>query len=205
VFADTISKVARRTRLLALNAAIEAARAEEHGEGFAAVADQVRTLAGEAAESARDATHVVSEIQAGIKAVAVAMSKGESQVRDVGSVAEEAKTALDSIEQGAVKAAELVTATTESSQAQAQRLSGLAERLSRVADISSTSSSGASSAARAMASQIAAMESLTHTGQQLADLAERLQASIARFSVMQPEYHTAEHGALRRTSGAHEA
>jgi methyl-accepting chemotaxis protein len=126
-------------------------------------------------------------------------------VRDVGSVAEEAKTALDSIEEGAVKAAELVSATTESSQAQARRLSGLAERLSRVADISSTSSTGASSAARAMGAQIAAMESLTHTGQQLADLAERLQASIARFSVIQPEYHTAEHGAARRPSGAHEA
>ena len=205
MFADTISKVARRTRLLALNAAIEAARAEEHGEGFAAVADQVRSLAGEAAESAREATHVVSEIQAGIRAVATAMSRGESQVRDVGTVAEEAKTALDSIEQGAVKAAELVTATTESSQAQAQRMSGLAERLTRVADISSTSSSGASSAAQAMASQIGAMESLTQSGQQLAELAERLQASIARFSVMQPEYHTTEHETQRRPSGAQEA
>lgn len=204
VFADTISKVARRTRLLGLNAAIEAARAEQHGEGFAAVADQVRTLAGEAAESAREATHVVSEIQAGIRAVASAMSRGESQVRDVGTVAEEAKTALDSIEQGAVKAAELVSATTQGSQAQAQRMSGLAQRLSRVADISHTSSSGASSAARAMAAQIAAMEGLTQTGQQLADLADRLQASIARFSVMPPEYATKEHVSVQRPSGAHQ-
>jgi methyl-accepting chemotaxis protein len=204
-FADTISKIARRTRLLALNAAIEAARAEEHGEGFAAVADQVRALAGEAAESAREATHVISEIQSGIAAVATAMSTGESHVRDVGDVADEARAALDAIQQGAVKAADLVTATTQSSQAQATRMSGLAERLSRVADISSAASSGASSTARAMAAQIAAMESLTQTGQQLADLAERLQASIARFTVMRPEFTTKEHEAVRRPSGAHEA
>jgi methyl-accepting chemotaxis protein len=203
-FADTISKIARRTRLLALNAAIEAARAEEHGEGFAAVADQVRALAGEAAESAREATHVITEIQSGIAAVATAMSTGESQVRDVGEVADEARAALDAIQQGAVKAADLVTATTQSSQAQATRMSGLAERLSRVADISSTASSGASSAAHAMAAQIAAMESLTQTGQQLAELAERLQASIARFTVMRPEFTTKEHETPRRPSGAHE-
>jgi len=203
VFAETISKIARRTRLLALNAAIEAARAEEHGEGFAAVADQVRALAGEAADSAREVTHVVSEIQAGISVVAAAMSKGESQVRDVGTVAEEAKTALDSIQQGAAKAAELVSATTQSSQSQAKRMSGLAERLSRVADISFTSSSGASSAAQAMTAQLAAMESLTQTGRQLADLAERLQAHIAHFQVMQPELTTQEHHAVRRPSGAH--
>jgi methyl-accepting chemotaxis protein len=204
-FADTISKIARRTRLLALNAAIEAARAEEHGEGFAAVAEQVRTLAGEAAESAREATHVITEIQSGIAAVASAMSTGESQVQDVGQVADEARAALDAIQRGAVKAADLVTATTQSSQAQAARMSGLAERLSRVADISSTASSGASSAARAMAAQITAMENLTLSGQELAELAERLQASIAHFTVMRPEFTTKEHDLAPPSPGAHEA
>jgi len=192
-FAQKIGHIARRTRVLALNAAIEAAHAGEHREGFAAVADQVRELAGEAADSARLAAEVISEIRAGIEVLAGAMTSGQKRVHGVEEVAGEAQSALEEIHTGVNKAAELVRAAAGGSKAQSERLGALAQRLARVAEISAGSAAGASTAAQHVAAQISAMESLNQTSQQLAEIAERLQAGIAKFSVMKPEQVTQEH------------
>src|SRR6266852_5353095 len=197
VFAQTIARIARQTHLLALNAAIEAARAAEHGEGFAVVAEEVRALAAEAGKSAREVAELVSDLQAGIDAAARAMQSGEVKVRDIGAVAAEADGALQELHQGIELVGDLVNATAEVSRGQAQRLAELAQSLAQVAAISSASSQSADGAAAATQAEITSMGDLTATSQQLAQLAERLRGSIARFSVLGREQQTLEQPATR--------
>jgi len=193
VFAQTIARIARQTHLLALNAAIEAARAEEHGEGFAVVADEVRTLAAEAGKSAREVAELVSDLRTGIEAAARAMQSGETKVRDIGGVAAEADGALQELHQGVQLMGDLVDATAEVSRSQAARLAALAQSLQQVASISTASSESANNTAAATEAQITSMGELTTTSQQLAQLAERLRAGMARFSVLRRDQRTVEH------------
>jgi methyl-accepting chemotaxis protein len=88
---------------------------------------------------------------------------------------------------------DLVNATAEVSRSQAQRLAQLAQSLQQVATISTASSESADGAAAATQAQITSMGDLTATSQQLAQLAERLRASIARFSVLSRDRRSKAH------------